>query len=146
MRHHVTPLFRYSFAFLLTLLLTSCFSSSRTIAVEEGWEIIGETKVNFVRDEDELDVKSYNRFTAIRFRVEDREVRLNELEVVYDNGDILKPQLDETIPADRYSRDIELSNEGRVIDKIRFKYRTTGNVLKGRANVLVFGRKAETYR
>lgn len=136
----------YAFSFLLLATLSSCFSSSRTIAVEEGWEIIGETKVNFVRDNDELDVKSYNRFTAIRFRVEDREIRMNELEIVFDNGDVLKPQLDETIPADRYSRDIEVNQEGRVIDRIRFRYRTTGNVLRGRAKVLVFGRKADTYR
>jgi len=121
--------------------LASCGSSRRTIAIEEGWELLGELKVDFVRDKDEIDVKAGNRFTALRFRVEDREVRLNDLNITYTNGDKLEPNVDVTIPAGQYSRDIELSAEGRYIDKISFTYRTTGSLLKGRANVLVFGKR-----
>jgi hypothetical protein len=73
--------------------------------------------------------------------VEDREIKLNDLKVYFQNGDKLEPNIDELIAADQYSRDIELSRDGRYISKIEFKYRTTGNILKGRANVLVFGRK-----
>jgi hypothetical protein len=49
--------------------------------------------------------------------------------------------VDVVVPAGQYSRDIELSAEGRYIDKVSFTYRTTGNLLKGRANVLVFGKR-----
>lgn len=123
------------------MVLNACSSSRKTLAVEEGWELIGETKVNFVRDKDEITVTSPNQFTALRFKVEDREIKLNDLKVYFQNGDKLEPNIDELIAADQYSRDIELSRDGRYISKIEFKYRTTGNILKGRANVLVFGRK-----
>jgi hypothetical protein len=45
------------------------------------------------------------------------------------------------IGADQFSRIIEIARDGRRIDKIEFSYRTTGNLLKGRANVLLFGRR-----
>jgi len=123
------------------LLLTSCGSSRRTVGIEEGWELLSERKVNFVRDKDEIEIKSRHMFTAIRFAVEDREVQINELKIFFQNGDKLEPALNETINAGQSSRIIDIALEGRYIDKIEFRYRTTGNVLKGRANVLVFGKR-----
>ena len=130
------------FILLASIFTTlSCSSTRRSIAIEEGWELIGESKVNFVRDRDQVDVISANRFTAIRFKVENRDIRLNGLNVVYQNGDKLAPVIDDIIVADQYSRDIELGPEGKMIRSIDFKYRTTGNILKGRGNVLVFGKR-----
>ena len=121
--------------------LASCSSSRKSIGVEEGWELLSESKVNFVRDKDEIRINSHNQFTAIRFKVEDREVRINDVKIYFDNGDKLEPNIDEVILADQYSRIIELAKDGRYIDRIEFKYRTTGNVLKGRANVILFGKR-----
>jgi len=132
--------------FLFTVLVISCTSSRRSIAIEEGWDMLGEQKVNFVRDVDEIDISTTNRYTALRFKIEGREVRLNNLKLYLDNGDVLQPALDDVIGADQFSRDISISSEGRMIDKIQFRYRTTGNVLKGRANVLVFGKRYDPYR
>ena len=129
----------------LTAIVISCGPPRRSIAIEEGWDLIGELKVNFVRDKDAIEVHSSYRFTDLRFKVEKREIRLHSLTVYFQNGDKLSPALDDVIPADQYSRDIELSPEGKYISKIEFKFRTTGNVLKGRANVLVFGRRYNGY-
>lgn len=127
--------------FATLLALSSCGSTRRSIAIEEGWELLGESKVNFLRDRDQVDVISSNRFTALRFKVEKRDIRLNGLNVVYQNGDKLAPVIDDVIVADQYSRDIELGPEGKAIRSVDFNYRTTGNLLKGRGNVLVFGKR-----
>ena len=133
------------FAAFLSLLVittvTSCGTSRRSIAIEQGWELLGEEKVNFVRDNDAINVTSSNRFTHIKFRIEDREVRLNNLKITLENGDVLQPALDDVVAPDQYSRDILIANEGRLIREISFRYRTTGNVLQGRANVLVLGKR-----
>jgi len=129
------------FIVLSSVLLSACGASRKTMVVEEGWELLGERKVDFVRDKDELDITSENKFTAISFYVRDRDVRLNEVKIFYQNGDKLEPTLDDVIPADQYSRVIEIDKEGRVLDKIEFRYRTTGNILKGRADVLVMGKR-----
>lgn len=126
---------------LITSFMVSCSSSRRAIAVEEGWDLISEQKVNFVKDKDVITINSRNLYTDLRFRVEDREVRINELKIYFPNGDKLEPRIDEIIQPDQYSRIIEIARDGRTIDHIEFKYRTTGSLLKGRANVLLFGRR-----
>jgi hypothetical protein len=128
-------------SFFTLTLGSSCFTTRRSIAVEEGWELLGEEKVNFVRDADELVVTSRNQFTAIRFLVEQREVSINHLTIHFQNGDKLEPAIDFVVPADQNSRVIELAADGRTISKIAFRYRTTGSILKGRANVLVYGKR-----
>ena len=130
-----------SYVFIALLFMLSC-TTTRSIAIEEGWELLGERKVNFLRDKDEILVVSRNEFTALRFKVENRDIRLNYLKIYFRSGDILQPAIDEVINSNQSSKIIELEREGRPIDKLEFKYRTTGgNVLTGRANVLVFGKR-----
>lgn len=133
----------YTAVLLLLLAITqlSCGSSRRTLTVEEGWELLGEMKVDFARDKDKLEVSSVTNYTAIRFKVEKRDVKIKDLKVVYANLDKLEPAIDEEIKADQYSKVIELGQEGKLIRSIEFRYRTTGNLFKGRGNVLVFGRR-----
>jgi hypothetical protein len=137
---------QYGWMMIFFFTVSGCGSSRKTIVVEDGWELLGQQKVNFVRDKDELDVSTEGRYTAIKFMVEEHSVHINDLKVYFSNGDKLDPSMDDELPADQYSRIIELGREGRVIDKLGFKYRSTGNILKGRANVLVFGRKYDPYR
>lgn len=127
----------------MIVIVASCSSSRNTIAIEQGWELIGETKVNFVRDRDQIRVMSNNRYTAIRFRVEDKDIILKDLNIVYQNGDKLAPLIDEKLPANQNSRDIELGADGKYISSVEFSFRSTGSVLKGRAKILVFGKRFE---
>ena len=128
-------------AVAILMLLISCTSSRRSIAIEEGWELLGEEKVDFIRDKDEIIVKSRSLFTAIQFKIEDKEVRLNYLKIHFQNGDKLEPNLKDIIGADETSPVIQLSAEGRQIDKIEFKYRSVGKIFGSRASVLVLGKK-----
>jgi hypothetical protein len=132
------------FLLVAFFMIASC-TTRKSIPVEEGWEFLGEQSVNFVTDKDRVEINSNNKFTAIKFKVEDREVRLQNLVIFLENGDKLQPAMDDVIAADQFSREISIASEGRYIDKIEFSYRTTGNVLKGRANVLVYGRKFDPY-
>ena len=125
--------------------LSACGSSRRTFGLEEGWEILGERKVNFVKDKDVMEVTSRNMFTEIRFFVEDKDVRINDLKVQFDNGDKVEPALDDVIKAGESSRVIQLAADGRRISNIEFKYRSMGSVLDGRANVVVTGHRYNPY-
>ena len=129
------------FACAFLLLNFSCSSSRKTISIEEGWDLLGENKVNFVKDKDEVIVYNTERYTALRFKVENKDVRINELKVVFQNGDKLDPVMDDVVQKDQFSKVIELSKLGTSIRSINFRYRSTGSILKGRANVLVFGKR-----
>jgi len=54
----------------IAFVISGCSTGRKTIAIEEGWELIGETKVNFVKDKGSMDVMNTNLYTAIRFKVE----------------------------------------------------------------------------
>jgi hypothetical protein len=126
---------------LAICLTASCGSSRKTVGVEQGWDLIADKKVNFVRDKDDIEVHSREQYTAIKFKVEDHDIHIKELKVYFQNGDKLEPNIDADVPAEQSSREIELSSDGRYIDRIEFKYHTIGSVLHGRAHVLIFGRR-----
>jgi len=130
---------------LAGIILTACGSSRRTFGLEEGWELLGERKVNFVRDKDVMEVSSRNLFTAIRFYVEEKDIRINDLKIVFDNGDKMEPALDDVIKAGEQSRVIQLAADGRRISNIEFKYRSMGSILEGRANVVITGKRYNPY-
>ena len=136
--------FRHTLFILLVLISFSCGSTRNSIAVEEGWELLGETKAGFIRETDIINVTSRNQFTAIRFKVEGAEIKLSALGVFFESGDKLSPAIDETIPAGQESRLIDLAADGRTITKIEFKYRTVGSVIKKKANILIFGKRYHT--
>lgn len=132
---------------LMTLVLgfSSC-SSSKVLGLEQGWDLLDQRKVNFLRDKDVIEIRSRNPYTALRFKVEDKDVRINELKIVFDNGDKLEPLMDDEIKAGEMSRIIDLGREGRIINSIEFKYRSLGNILTGRANIITIGRRYDPYR
>lgn len=134
---------KFLFIFTATSLIYSCSSSRKAVGIEEGWDLLANRKVNFLRDKDDLPVTSRTPYTAIRFQIEDRDVHISNLKIYFDNGDKLEPNIDENIQAGEHSRVIDLSTDGRMIDHLEFKYRTVGNVLKGRANILVFGKRIQ---
>lgn len=135
---------RFTLFISLVIISLSCGSTRNSIAVEEGWELLGETKAGFIRETDVINVNSRNQFTAIRFKVEAAEIKLSELGVFFEGGDKLSPAVDETIPAGKESRLIELAADGRTITKIELKYRTVGSIIKKKANILVFGKRYHT--
>jgi hypothetical protein len=130
---------------IISFLFSACSSSRRAFGIEEGWELLGEQKVNFVRDKDVIEVNSRNMFTAIRFYVEDKDVSINDLKIQFENGDKIEPALNDVIAAGEQSRVIELAADGRVINNIEFKYRSMGSLLQGRAKVLIVGKRYNPY-
>lgn len=125
----------------LIIFFTACSSSRKTIAVEEGWDLLGEKNVNFVKDKDEIAVTSNATYTDIKFQVENKDVIIKDLKVVFQNGDKLAPAIPDVILAGEMSKIIHLSPGGKSIRTIEIKYRSTGSILKGRAKILVFGKR-----
>ncbi len=126
---------------MIVTVVTSC-SSTKTVAIEQGWDLLGEQKVNFVRDNDKISVYTQTLYTAVKFQVITKDVRISYVNIIYPNGDKLNPAIDEDISAGSFSKEIELDPLGKEIRGVQFKYRSKGNLLKGRARVLVFGKRA----
>ena len=128
-------------ALAFLIFISACSSSRKTIAIEEGWDLIGEKTVNFVKDKDIIDVTTSNTYTDIKFQVEKKDIIIKDLNVVYQNGDKLAPAIPDMITAGEMSKIIHLSPGGKSIRTIEIKYRSKGSILKGRAKILVFGKR-----
>jgi hypothetical protein len=76
---------------LLLVGLVSCSSTRKSIAIEEGWELIGESKANFVRDRDVIDVVNANCYTTVRYKVLNKDVRIQDMKVEFPSSDKLTP-------------------------------------------------------
>lgn len=106
------------------------------------WVLIGGTEAKFTADHDGIVVAGpFDNFRRIKFKVTDAPLRLVKLMITYDDGapDNIPVAID--IPQGGESRIIDLRGVGkRSIRRIDFWYDTRG-VLRGRANVTVFGMK-----
>lgn len=133
-------------AFLLLAASGSALAETKVVrprpAPAGAWTLIGTTQANYTADHDVIVVKGpYDNFRRIKFHVSDAPLHIARMVVTYDNGEPDQIEVRESIRQGGESRAIDLRGIGkRSLRKIEFWYDTKG-VLKGRADVTVFGEK-----
>jgi hypothetical protein len=107
-----------------------------------SWRLIGQTHADHGADHDTFIVKGpYDNFRRIKFKVTDAPLNMQHMVVTYDNGAPDKIEIRQNIAQGGESRVIDLRGVGkRSIRRIDFWYDTQG-LLKGKADVTVFGMK-----
>jgi hypothetical protein len=132
---------------LAALLIFSTMSFAQKVSQPRAgapgtWRLIGTTQANFTADHDMIIVKGpFDDFRKVKFKVTDAGLNLMHMVITYDNGMPDKIEVRQNIPQGGESRAIDLKGTGkRSIRKIEFWYDSKG-ILKGRANVTVFGMK-----
>ncbi|MCE9581848.1 MAG: hypothetical protein K8T20_04955 [Planctomycetes bacterium] len=108
---------------------------------KEKWEKLGTRIVDFVADKDTIEVgANEGRFDKIRIDVEDGNLDMWNIRVVFGDGQDFSPETKVEFRQGSMSRTIDLPGDTRVIRKIEFWYKS--EFKKGRATVHVFGRQA----
>jgi hypothetical protein len=107
-----------------------------------SWRLIGSTQAGFTADHDTIVVRGpFDDFRRIKFKVTGAPLNLQRMVVTYENGVPDKIDVRHNIPEGGESRQIDLPGAGkRRIRRIDFWYDTKG-ILKGKADVTVFGMK-----
>jgi hypothetical protein len=106
---------------------------------ERGWELLGTKKVGFIADRDVVPVgRSEGRFRAVKIRVRNAPIYMNDLKVIYANGAPDDLQLRANIRAGGESRAIDLRGRDRAIREVQLVYRSKPT-FKGLATVEVWG-------
>lgn len=114
------------------------------ISDKTGWHKIGETKVDFTKDRDEVIVMGADRFASMKFKVTDAPIDITDVEVYYESGDNQKINLGSAIKAPGESRVVDLNGGERSIKKIVFMYKTIPNYKDKKAHVEIWGNKTNT--
>ena len=111
------------------------------VSDKTGWHKIGETKVDFTKDKDEVVVMGSDRFATIKFKVTDAPIEITDIEIYYESGDNQKVTLGAAIKSPGESRVIDLNGGERAVKKIVFMYKTIPNYKDKKAHVEIWGNK-----
>lgn len=105
------------------------------------WEKLGQRKVNYKIDRDEIMVNARDgRFTAVKLKVRKGAVNMHKMTIHFGDGSKQQVNLKNKIPAGGETRVINLKGkQKRVIRKVVFWY-DTKNLANNRATVELWGR------
>lgn len=121
--------------FTLVLLLAG------TTQAQGGWRFIADKMVGFGVDHDVIVTGNTNDdFRKLKLRVTDGPLKMYDMKVYFDNGDVQDISIRAHIRQGGESRVIDLDGGLRHIRRIEFWYETKG-FRKGRARVAVWGFK-----
>jgi hypothetical protein len=105
------------------------------------WKFIGDKTVSFGVDRDVVHTGNINdEFRQLKLKVTDGPLKIYDMKVHFDNGDVQDVQLRSLIRKGGESRVIDLDGGLRRLKKIEFWYETKG-FARGRARVAVWGKK-----
>jgi hypothetical protein len=115
--------------------------ASATLHAQNGWRFIADKIVAFGVDHDVIVTGNTNDdFRKLKLRVTDGPLKMYDMKVYFDNGDVQDVSIRFHIPQGGESRVIDLDGGLRHIKRIEFWYETKG-FRKGRARVAVWGFK-----
>lgn len=128
----------------LTTILLSVFSLavlSFTTVSKAPWKFIADKNVGWGVDHDVIHTGNVNDdFRQIKLKVTDGPLKMYDMKIHFDNGDVQDVAIRNIIRQGGESRVIDLAGGLRHIKKIEFWYETKG-FAKGKARVAVWGRK-----
>lgn len=125
----------------LCIVLMAVIGLSGTAAAQD-WKFIADKTVNFGVDRDVIHLGDFrDDFRQIRLHVTDAPLRMFDMKIHFDNGDVQDVELRAVIPQGGDSRVIDLVGGMRHIQKIEFWYKPGAKGRKGQSRVAVWGRK-----
>lgn len=126
------------FFFLLSFSTMSCVAQP---AARADWRFMADKWVNYGLDHDAIvfgNVK--DDFRQIKIRVTDAPLKVYDMKIYYDNGEVQDVSLKLLFRQGEESRVIDLNGGLRHLRKIEFWYETKG-VRKGKARIAVWGKR-----
>ena len=107
-----------------------------------GWYKIGEAKVDFKRDRDEIVVLGADKFKSIKLVIINSAIDLKDLEIHYETGKKQDVKINKSLKAADGSGVIDLEDGGQhSIKKIVFVYKSKANIADENATIEVWGLK-----
>lgn len=133
------------YSLLMVLTANVAFMQKPAIVASDktGWHKIGETKVDFTKEEDEVAVLIADRFALLKFKVTNAPIELLDLDVIFEEGDRQNVKIGSAMKAEgSESKPIDLKGGAeRKIKTIVFRYRTIDKNADKKAHVEIWGKK-----
>lgn len=126
--------------FFLNKISAHSVSSGAVLENPPRWEKLGQRRVNYGLDRDEILVTAREgTFTALRLHAELAPMNFHRCVVHFANGSTQTFQISETVRAGQTTRLLDLAGNNRIITKVVFWY-DTKNRANRRGRVELWGR------
>jgi len=135
---------KYLFALLSLFLAVNVLQAQKTdvmLSTKPGWHKIGTAKVNFKTEKDEFLVMIADRFKAIRIKVKDAPIHIEDMQIHYDKGGKEDVSIRSNFNANSESKVIDLKNHDADLKKVVFVYNTVPNSKVEKAELELWGLK-----
>lgn len=134
-----------SSTFLLAIVAVALLSFTSPVNDLPGnagpWKFIADKRVGWGVDHDVIHTGNVrDDFRQVKIRVTDGPLRLYDMKIYFDNGEIQDVAIRNVIRQGGESRVIDLDGGLRHLSRIEFWYETKGYA-RGKARVAVWGRK-----
>jgi hypothetical protein len=104
------------------------------------WDKLGSRMVSKGADHDIIEMnKRDGHYTKLKFKVEKSRVHIDNIKVVFQNGEVEIIRIDRNFGVGEWSNAIDLVGNKRFIDNIVFNYHTKF-FADGRGKIIVFGK------
>lgn len=130
----------FALAAIFMVQATSTFAHTPGLPPVTKWDKLGQQKVNFRLDKDEIKVTLVQGlFTAIKLKVKDGPINMHKCVVHFKNGTKQNVNIRKNIPAGGETRVIQLDGGGkRIIKKVVFLYDSKNP--RSKATVALWGK------
>lgn len=128
---------------LLAMAIAYGSANAQSVVVSDksGWHKIGSRTIDFKNDKDEITVMGADKFSSIKFKINDAPVNLQNVQVFYETGDKQDIAVNSPIGPSLESKAYNLNGGERSLKKIAFDYSTLPNIKDEKAEIEVWGLK-----
>jgi len=127
-------------AIAIAFFLIPLVSFNTTNELPQGWSKLGQRKVNFKSDRDEISGRWDGWFTALQIKVHGGSISMQKMVIYFRNGQTEDIALRNNFTDGSESRVIDLPGNHRLIEKVVFWYESTSISHGGKPIVELWGR------
>jgi hypothetical protein len=126
-----------------SFITTAQAGSDNKKETKNEWQKLGERKVDFTRDYDDISIIGKQKYSELKISVTEAPIYLTRLEINYETGTTQVVEINNNFKAPGDFKIVKLQGGDRELSKIRMIYRTTPNRKDKKATVEIYGLKSE---
>lgn len=113
------------------------------ISDKTGWHKIGETRVDYKTDKDEIMIMGADRFSTLVIKVTKAPVEIILIEIYFEDGTTQKAAIEQSFKSPGQTDVIQLAGGERELKKVVFLYKTITNPEDKNGHVEIWGMKKD---
>jgi len=132
-----------AFAIIAVVMVNFAYAQTPSVILSNkpGWHKIGEVKADFKMENQSISVLGKDSFKSILLKVTDAPINIENVTVVFENGETQDINVKSELKAGSETRQIDLKGGSPEVKEVKFTYKTLPNQKEDKAHVELYGYK-----